>query len=83
VCSCARASAKRKAKNEHVQCRGLNVSFESIDDGFSTVKIGGSVCPFDKQPCSIVGSCDDALSLIMGVDCVEGKSCSRASKTSE
>ena len=36
------------------------------------------VCPFDGLPCKFVHSCDDALSLRIGFDVVEGASCSRA-----
>jgi len=36
------------------------------------------LCPFDKEPCAYVDSCDDALSLVFGFDMVENGSCSRA-----
>ena len=36
------------------------------------------VCPFDKEPCAYVSSCDDALSLVFGFDFREGASCPRA-----
>jgi hypothetical protein len=36
------------------------------------------LCPFDDLPCEYVNSCDDALSLRLGFDMVEGDSCSRA-----
>jgi len=36
------------------------------------------VCPFDGLPCKYVDSCDDVLSLQLGVDVVEEESCSRA-----
>jgi len=37
-----------------------------------------SLCPFDGLPCDHVESCDDALSLRVGFDVVEGDSCTRA-----
>jgi len=36
------------------------------------------VCPYDKEPCEFVSSCDDALSLALGIDMREGGSCPRA-----
>ena len=36
------------------------------------------VCPFDKEPCEYVSSCDDVLSLVFGFDLREGASCPRA-----
>jgi len=36
------------------------------------------VCPFDKEPCGFASSCDDALSLALGIDMREGGSCPRA-----
>jgi len=37
-----------------------------------------TLCPFDDLPCDYVDSCDDALSLATGFNCVEGSSCPRA-----
>jgi len=36
------------------------------------------VCPLDKKPCGFVSSCDDVLSLALGLDFREGASCPRA-----
>jgi len=37
-----------------------------------------SNCPFDKEPCAYVSSCDDVLSLTFGLDLREDASCPRA-----
>ena len=49
---------------------------------FIDLEIDGSegVCPIDKEPCGFVSSCDDVLSLALGVDMHEGVSCPRAVK---
>ena len=36
------------------------------------------LCPFDGLPCKHVRYCDDATSLRVGFDVVEGASCTRA-----
>jgi hypothetical protein len=39
-----------------------------------------TLCPIIHEPCDYVESCDDVLSLRVGVDCVEGASCPRLKK---
>jgi hypothetical protein len=36
-------------------------------DKFVEIKVEGDTCPFDGEPCSIVWSCDDVLTLLFDV----------------
>jgi hypothetical protein len=48
------------------------VNRERFGSGFVDVAVSGDFCPFDKNPCSYVSSCDAVLGL--------GRGCPRSKK---